>query len=143
MKDGFIATNGWLVKFMRRNNLSLRRRTAVAQKDPSYLIGKFVGYTMHMRRLTMKEKFPPSCIIAMDEIAVWADMVGNTTVNATWSKDIPLQSTGSGKVRVTACLTAKADGRKMEPFVIFHDAKRETTVLNEEFKHRCVLLFII
>ena len=32
LKDGFIASNGWLVKFMHRNNLSLRRRTTVAQK---------------------------------------------------------------------------------------------------------------
>ena len=98
LKDGFIASNGWLVKFMHRNNLSLRRRTTVAQKDPSHLTGKLVGYVMHVRRLMMKENYPPSCVIAMDETAVWSDMVGNTTVNATGLKDIPLKSTGNEKV---------------------------------------------
>ena len=139
LKDGFIASNGWLVKFMHRNNLSLRRRTTVAQKDPSHLTGKLVGYVMHVRRLTMKENYPPSCVIAMDETAVWSDMVGNTTVNATGSKDIPLKPTGNEKVRVTVCLTAKADGTRMKPFIIFQGAKREVAVLNEEFKNRCVV----
>ena len=94
---------------------------------------------MHVRRLTMKENCPPSCVIAMDETAVWSDMVGNTTVNATGSKDIPLKSTGNEKVRVTVCLTAKADGTRMKPFIIFQGAKREVAVLNEEFKNRCVV----
>ena len=30
----FKASRGWPEKFMRRNNLSLRRKTSVAQKDP-------------------------------------------------------------------------------------------------------------
>ena len=76
----------------------------------------------------MKENYPPSCVIAMDETAVWSDMVGNTTVNATGSKDIPLKSTGNEKVRVTVCLTAKADGTRMKPFIIFQGAKREVAV---------------
>ena len=33
----FKASRGWLEKFMRRNNLSLRRKTSVAQKDPDKL----------------------------------------------------------------------------------------------------------
>ena len=37
LKAGFVASNGWLTKFMKRNNLSMRRRTTIAQKDPSHL----------------------------------------------------------------------------------------------------------
>ena len=139
LKAGFVASNGWLMKFMKRNSLSLRRRTTIAQKDPSHLTSKLVGYVMHVRRLSMKTNVSPDCIIAMDETAVWSDMVGNVTVNATGAKDVPLKSTGNEKVRVSVCLTAKADGTKLKPFIVFKGAKREAAALNEEFKNRCIV----
>ena len=48
MKDAFIASNGCLVKFMSCNNLSLRKKTTIAQKDPFHLTGKLVGYIIHV-----------------------------------------------------------------------------------------------
>ena len=45
IKNAFIASNSWYVKFMSRNNLSLRTKSA-AQKDWSHLTGKLVGYVM-------------------------------------------------------------------------------------------------
>ena len=65
------------MKFMKRNNLSVQRRTTIVQKDPSHLTTKLVKHVMHVRRLSMKTNFSPNCIIAMDETAVWSDMVGN------------------------------------------------------------------
>ena len=81
----------------------------------------------------MKTNFSPDCIIAMDETAVWSDMVGNVTVDITRTNDVPLKSTGNEKVKVRVCLTAKADGAKLKPFIIFQDSKRELTALKEEF----------
>ena len=49
--EKFEATNGWLFKFMKRHNLSLRRKTSVAQKDPDLLIAKIVSYKLRVRRL--------------------------------------------------------------------------------------------
>ena len=138
-KAGFVASNDWPMKFMKRNNLSMRRRTTIAQKDPSHLSTKLIKYVMHVRRLSMKANFSPDCIIAMDETAVWSDMVGNVTVDTTGTKDVPLKSTGNEKVKVSVCLTAKADGTKLKPFIVFQGAKREATALNEEFKNRCVV----
>ena len=34
---------------------------------------------------------------------------------------------------MSVCLTAKADGTKLKPFIAFQGAKREATALNEEF----------
>ena len=119
LKAGFVASNGWLTKFMKRNNLSMRRGTTIEQKDPSHLTAKLVKYVMHVRRLSMKTNFSPDCITAMDETAVWSDMVGNVTVDTTGTKDVPLKSTGNEKVKVSVCLTAKADGTKLKPFVVF------------------------
>ena len=66
-------------------------------------------------------------------------MVGNTTVNATETKDVPLKSTGDEKVRASVCLTAKTDGTKMKSFAVCQTAKRETAVLNDDLKHCCVV----
>ena len=70
----------------------------------------------------------------MNETTVWSDMVGNTTVNATGAKGMPLKSTGNEKVCISICLTVKVDGMKMKPFVIFQGAKWEDAALNENFK---------
>ena len=71
----------------------------------------------------------------MDETTVWGDMVSATTVNKTGAKDVPLESTGHEKVRVSVCLTAKADGKKLKPFIVFAGAKRETKTLHSEYKN--------
>ena len=75
----------------------------------------------------------------MDETAVWSDMVGNTTINSTGAKEVALKSTGNEKVRVSICLTTKADGMKMNPSIVFKGAKQESAVLNDCFKGRCVV----
>ena len=56
-----------------------------------------------------------------------------------WGERYPLKSSGNKKVRVSVCLTAKADGMKMKPFLVFHGARREAAALNENFKHCCVV----
>ena len=74
-QDLFVASNGWLQKFMRRNGLSLRRKTTTAQKDPTRLIDKLISYVLHVRRFSKMFKYESSCIIAMDETSVWDDYV--------------------------------------------------------------------
>ena len=129
LKESFVASN----------HLSLRRRTTIAQKGPSHFVSKLVGYLMHVRRLSINCNYVPGSIIAMDETAVWSDMVGNKTINSTGAKEVALKSTGNEKVRVSVCLTAKADGTKMNPFIVFKGTKRESAVLNDRFKGRCVV----
>ena len=76
----------------------------------------------------------------MNETAIWFDMVGNMTVDTTGTKYVPFKSTGNEKVRVSVCLTAKADGTKLKPFTVFQGAKREATALSEELENRCVVV---
>ena len=61
------------------------------------------------------------------------------TVDTTGTKYVLLKSTGNEKVKVSGCLTVKADGTKLKPFIVFQGAKREATAVNEEFKNRCVV----
>ena len=74
----------------------------------------------------------------MDETPVWHDMVSNTTVDHRGAKSIRLKSTGHEKVMVTVSLAAKAGGTKLKPFIKFRGTKRESKLLDEEFKIRCV-----
>ena len=56
---------------------------------------------MHARRLQLQYSFVPHNINAMDETAVWNDMVSETNVKATSAKDVTMKSTGHEKVRVS------------------------------------------
>ena len=136
-QDAFVASRGWLQKFMQRNALSCRRRTTIAQKDPSHMIDKLVSYILHVRCLQREFQYALTDIIAMDETAVWSDMVSAITANKTGAKDVPLKSTAHEKVRVSVCLTAKADWKKLKPFIVFARAKRETKTLHSEYKNTC------
>lgn len=136
-RASFVASRGWLEKFMKRNCFSLRRKTTTAQKDRSHMIDKLVAYMLQIRRLSRQFNYDPTSIIAMDETAFWADMVSPNTVDITGAKGIPLKTTRNEKIRVSVCLTAKADGTKWKPFIVFGGAKRENKALNDEFKARC------
>ena len=135
----FKASRGWLTKFKKRNGLSLRRKTSVAQQDPERMIAKVVSYVTRVRWLQKKHKYSHSNINAMDDTPVWCDMVAETTIDAVGKKSITLKTTGHEKPRVSVCLAAKADGTKLKPMVVFKGAKRESAALNEDFKPRAVV----
>ena len=70
---------------MKRNGLSIRRRTTQAQKTPDQLINKLSAYILKVRRLRKRMNYELKNIIAMDETAIWNDMISNTTGGETWS----------------------------------------------------------
>lgn len=66
----------------------------------------------------------------MDETAVWLDMPGETTIETVGVKSVPLKTTGHEKERVTVCLTAMADGRKLPPLLIFKGKRMPNELKN-------------
>lgn len=97
---------------MNRNGLSVRRRTTEVQKSPDQLIDKVCVYILKIRRLHMKMNYELKNIFAMDETAVWNDMISNTTVEKRVAHSVNLKSTGHEKSKITVCLTATADSGK-------------------------------
>ena len=81
----------------------------------------------------MKTNFSSDCTIAMDKTAVWSDMVVNKMVDTTGTKDVT-------KVKVSICLTTKADDTKLKPFNVFQSAKHKATAPNDEFKNGYVVV---
>ena len=59
----------------------------------------------------------------MDETAVWADMTSETTVESKGARTVCLKTTGHEKVKVSVCLTVKANGSKMKPMIVFGGGK--------------------
>ena len=116
---GFKASRGWLFRFMKRNGLSLRRKTTVCQKTPADCIPKIISFITHLRTLRICHQYELHNIFAMDETACWMDMPSDTTVTTTGARSVPVKTTGHEKDHFTVILTAKADGTKMKPFIVF------------------------
>ena len=55
-------------------------------------------------------------------------MTGNRTVYSKGVKTVPVLTTGHEKTRVTVCLAAMADGRKLPPMVLFKGKATKTNL---------------
>lgn len=94
VSPSFIASNGWVQKFMARNGLSVRHRSTESQKDLDRLIDKLIAYILEIRQQRNRSSYSHSDISAMDETAVWQDMLSSTTVDNVGEKSIRLKTTG-------------------------------------------------
>ena len=99
-----------------------------------------LSYILHVRHFAAKHNYSPANIIAMDDRAVWLDMVSDTTVGKTGVCTVIMKSTGHEKCWVSVCLTVKADRSKLRPLIVFKYAKREIKTFNDEFKTWCVIV---
>ena len=54
------------------------------------MVDRNVAYVMHIRRIQKQFNVHNADIIAMGEIPVWNNMVSNTTVEKTSSKEVPM-----------------------------------------------------
>ena len=80
--------------------------------------------------MRIKNQYDLGNIFAMDETAVWLDMPGSTTISVRGEASIPVRTTGHEKSRVTVCLTAKANGVKLAPMIVFKGKRLEREVSN-------------
>lgn len=117
--DDFTASRGWLENFFQRYGLSLRRRTTVSQRLPKDLEPKVASFILNVRRQRLRKQYSIGNIGNMDETPLWLDMPGETTVTHTGDRSVQIGSTGHDKGRFTVVLAAMADGRKLNPFVVF------------------------
>ena len=118
-EEEFSASRGWLEKFLKRKGFSLRRRTTVSQRLPEDSLSKVSLFILRIRKLKIDNQYPLSMIGNMDESPLWLDMPGDTTVSRVGEHTVSVQTTGHDKGRFTVILAAMADGRKLNPFVVF------------------------
>jgi len=117
--SNFKCSTQWLSRFLKRHDLSLRRKTKIAQKLPKDLEEKLLSFQRFIIRLRQKNDYPLGMIANMDETPVCFDMAGDLTVNPTGTKTVHIRTTGNEKNRFTVVLTCFADGTKLPPIIIF------------------------
>ena len=116
---GFLASNCWCTKFLRRKNLALRQKTKIAQKLPEHLDQKITSFHSFVIKSRRKGNYELVHIGNMDETPVWFDMPSARTVNEKGAKTVLVNTTGHEKSRFTVVLACMADGTKLKPMVIF------------------------
>ena len=114
----FKLSNRWLYAFMRRQRLSLRRRTKIVQKLLKQIEESLEKFHQFITRLRIEKSYEMSHIFNMDETPVWFDMAGNFSVNQTGEKTVHIRGTGNEKNRFTVVLTCAA-GRNIKFFFRF------------------------
>ena len=121
----FKASKHWCQRFMKRNGLSLRQKTTLAQRlPPNYeeIIVQFQRFIIKQRRA---HSYPLHLVANMDESPIQFDMPSNRTVSKTGEKTVKIRTTGNEKNRrLTVVLTCTGDGSKLKPLVI---SKHKTT----------------
>ena len=115
----FKASARWCQLFMKRNDISIRRRTSIAQRLPDDVENKLLDYQKYIINLRKRHEYPISCIANGDQTPLSFDMPSFQTLDFKGVKSVPIKTTGNEKNRFTVMLGAYGDGKKMPPYVIF------------------------
>lgn len=122
-RQEFKISKKWITNFMKRNGLSLRRRTTVAQKLPETYDEKRLEFQRYVEDLRRRRGFLLGQIGNADQTPVWFDMPSRRTVAEKGERQVRLLTTGNEHNRFTVMLCCTADGHKLPPFIVF---KRKT-----------------
>jgi hypothetical protein len=123
----FMASPGWLDKFFKRNNLSMRAATNFCMLCDSQVIQHAIAYMSYLRSIL--QGVDRSKTILMDETAVYYEDTRTRTAALRGSRYVPINATGHGSMRITVVAAVWADGRKAAPLVI-HKGKKNTSILD-------------
>ena len=67
-------------------------------------------------------------MIAMDETAVWQEMIPNTTVTDKGAMSVVLKTTGHEENKGVVTLAAKANDDKLKSYIVFPGYKCEVQI---------------
>lgn len=111
----FKASDGWLRKFLSRNNLVLRAKTSVVQILPCDLKDKIAQFRQNVQYIWENGDFPYELIANMDETPAYFDVVPSKTVDKKGKKSIIVRTMKSEKQHITAVLSCIATGDMLPP----------------------------
>ena len=130
----FKASRGWLEKFMKRYDLSLRRQTHISQRLPKDVEDRITNFFIFLRKYFANYGITEANIVASDQTPIWFDNCGSSTIEVEGSKSVSLKSTGHEKMNFTVMLSACADGSKKRLFIVFKG--KGNTVEAKKLKQR-------
>lgn len=114
----FKASAGWVRRFLKRKDLSFRRRTTLCQRLPEDYTDKVLSFHKYVIGLRHQHNYLLSQIGNADQTPVWFDCPENYTVELKGKKSVAVRTTGAERQRCTVMLCVTADGRKLPPYVV-------------------------
>ena len=121
--NDFAGGPSWCYRFMQRNRLSIRARTAMSQKLPADFQSKIDSFREFIEKHVGEHNVTPDHIINMDEVPLTFDIPMGRSVAEKGQKSVNIITTGHEKSHFTVVLACCGNGSKLPPMVIF---KRKT-----------------
>ena len=111
----FKASPKWCYNFMNRHDISIRRRTSIAQRLPDDFENKLVEYQRYIIQLRKTRQYANDMIANADQTPLTFDIPFNHTLDFKGRKSIVLKTTGNEKNRFTVMLGPTATARRCRP----------------------------
>ncbi|KAG0427701.1 hypothetical protein HPB47_025253 [Ixodes persulcatus] len=118
-RSDFKISKKWVANFMKRPDLSLRKRTTICQRLPDACKEKLSSFHRYVADWRTKNEFMLGQIGNADQTLVWLDMPSSRIVMEEGARQVHLLTTGNEDNRFTTMLCCTADGHKLPPFLIF------------------------
>lgn len=122
ISNSFCASDGWLSKFLKRNNFSFRRVTNLTSLSVEELIKRSLNFMVYLQK-ALSNGMNLDLTILMDETAVYLEDPRQVTINVKGKRHVSLRSTGFASMRLTVLLSVTASGRKLPPVLIVKKAR--------------------
>ncbi|KAG4059472.1 hypothetical protein PC123_g5621 [Phytophthora cactorum] len=113
----FAASDHWVSNFIRRFEISLRRRTNLTVLDDDVLVNRAVCYMSFLRKQVPTIDLEKT--VLMDETAVYFEDDRASTLDFTGVRHVAVRSTGFASMRITVVLAVSATGRKLPPLLVW------------------------
>ena len=122
----------WLVKFMKRHNLSFRKPTHITKMlELENIKKKITSFHQTLNFLRQKFDYQDVNIINMDETAIFFDY-NIRTVEKKGTKFVTRAQVGDEKRKITCVITVTASGTILRPLII-HNNKEILQLTSEDF----------
>lgn len=121
---------------MKRNGLSLRRRTTVCQKLPNTYKQNMQEFHCYVANLQMWKSFMPGQIGNANQMPVQFDMPNRRIVAEKGCRQVNLLATGNEHNHFNAMLCCTTDGHKLPPYLVFN---RKTMPTNKQFSPKVIV----
>ena len=113
-------SRGWLQKFMRRNKISMRKKSTTVQKpiDQIAEISKKFLEKVHKLIYDTESKYDQDHIINVDETSIQRDAPPERTMEDQGAKKVVISSGGKEKERITTVVTISLTGKRLGQMII-------------------------
>ena len=119
--EDFKASNGWLTRWKRRNQVGIRRGTNESQKLPRDFRKQVLDFKQDIDSKRRQHNYATVQIGNIDQTQCRFDMPPTSTKNKRGESTVRISASGGSKRGFTVALTALASGRKLPAYVVFKE----------------------